>query len=271
MLMTLTTGGSVWIRGGDSPVRGAAQIEVTPPTIPDAVRRVWLSLPHGVDAPESETAALETLLRLTARQGAAILQTPGWVHMIVRHERYRDRVSTLPGGREVPSVYLSDTWYRLEEGGWVTAAVARMLSEQGAVIQVSVYHDGLWRNLTTGEQWQGEPFRFRPDLGFAADALRADSHGETLNGERVFREGRAALQFTLRTDFATPILMEGVRQPVVAAGRRAYLDPDSGALMALEQVLIPLEGENRVVLRATPLLLERAEPSTEVLQHLEAR
>lgn len=190
--------------------------------------------------------------------------------MVTHHTRDKDNTSSLPNGQPIPLNYVSDTWYRLDEQGLVVQAVALMRSEDGKLVQASTFRDNTWRNLTLGEKWSGEPFVLRLDLGFSADAARAQAWGITLSQRTITMAGQTVLQFTLHDAFDSPVLLEGYSQPVVSAERRAYFDPRSGAPLMLERVLVMADGQERVVERVGQIAVQQdVEPPAEVLTLLQ--
>ena len=221
----------------------------------------------GTDEQEAIRQAVQTLV---ARWSDAVLPSSGWLHVVTHHTRDKDKTSLLPNGQPIPLNYISETWYRLDDRGQVVEAVALMRSEEGQPIQVGTFRENTWRNLTVGEKWKGEPFTPRLDLGFSADVARAPEWGSTLDRRMVTWAGRPAMRFVMRDEFAPPRRIEGYAQPVVRGERRAWFDPDSGALLLLERVLVMADGTERVVERVEPVTIERGvEPPAEVLALLQ--
>jgi len=227
------------------------------------------SLARPASADEQQ-AILQAIQTLVAQWSDTVLQGSGWLHMVTHHMRDKDRGSSLPNGQAIPLNYISETWYRLDDQGQAVEVIAFMRSEDGEPVQISTFRGNIWRNLTVGEKWDGEPFMPRPDLGFSADAAQAREWGSTLSQQTVTLAGRTALRFTMRDEFGSPLLMEGYAQPVISAERRAYFDARSGALFLLERVLVIADGKERVVERMDPITIEYGvEPPAEVLAFLQ--
>jgi len=245
--------------------RGTPQIGDT--TAAPATASESLARPASAD---EQQAILQTVQTLMAQWSDTVLQGSGWLHMVTHHMRDKDRGSSLPNGQAIPLNYISETWYRLDDQGQAVEVIAFMRSEDGEPVQISTFRGNIWRNLTVGEKWDGEPFMPRPDLGFSADAAQAREWGSTLSQQTVTLAGRTALRFTMRDEFGSPLLMEGYAQPVISAERRAYFDARSGALFLLERVLVIADGKERVVERMDPITIEYSvEPPAEVLAFLQ--
>lgn len=221
------------------------------------------------DVPQED--ALETLQNLIARWSAAILRPEGgWLHMVTHHTRYKDQVGSLPNGQAIPLNYISDTWYHLNDQGQAVEVVALMRSEDGRTIQAATFRDNVWRNLTVGEKWKGEPFSPRLDLGFSADATQALQWGTPLIQEMVTWEERKALRFTIKEQFTSPLSIEGYASSVIGAERRAYFDAQSGSLLLFERYLVFLDGKEHLVEKVVPIIYEfDVKPPLEVLALLQ--
>lgn len=221
------------------------------------------------DVPQED--ALETLQNLIARWSAAILRPEGgWLHMMTHHTRYKDQAGSLPNGQAIPLNYISDTWYHLNDQGQAVEVIALMRSEDGRTIQAATFRDNVWRNLTVGEKWEGEPFSPRLDLGFSTDAIQALQLGTPLIQEMVTLEGRKALRFTIKEQFASPLSMEGYAQSAIGAERRAYFDAQSGSLLLYERCLVFSDGKERLVEKVVPIIYEfDVKPPIEVLALLQ--
>jgi len=252
------------IRPGEQSSANAAQQAAVDAPIP-------VSVPPGrSEATDDQETIRQAIQTLVAQWSGTVRQGSGWLHMVTHHMRDKDRVSSLPNGQAIPLNYISETWYHLNDQGQAVEVIAFMRSEDGEPVQISTFRGNIWRNLTVGEKWGGEPFTPRLDLGFSADAAQAHGWGSTLSQQTVTLAGRTALRFTMRDEFGSPLLMEGYAQPVISAERRAYFDARSGALLLLERVLVTADGKERVVERVDPITIEYgAEPPAEVLAFLQ--
>jgi hypothetical protein len=251
------------IRPGEHSSANAAQQAAVDAPIPVLVP------PGRSEATDDQETICQAIQTLVAQWSDTVLQGSGWLHMVTHHMRDKDRVSSLPNGQVIPLDYLSETWYHLNDQEAVEV-IAFMRSEDGEPVQISTFRGNIWRNLTIGEKWGGEPFTPRLDLGFSADAAQAHGWGSALSQQTVTLAGRPALRFTMRDEFGSPLLMEGYAQPVISAERRAYFDARSGALLLLERVLVTADGKERVVERVDPTTIEYGvEPPAEVLALLQ--
>ena len=246
--------------------QAAGEIQAAVADAPDSASE---SLARPASADEQQ-AILQTVQTLAAQWSGAVLKRNGWIHVVTHRTRDKDKVSSLPNGQAIPLNYISETWYHLDDQGQAVEVIAFMRSEGGEPVQISTFRGNIWRNLTVGEKWDGEPFMPRPDLGFSADAAQAREWGSTLSQQTVTLAGRTALRFTMRDEFGSPLLMEGYAQPVISAERRAYFDARSGALLLLERILVTADGRERVVERVDQITVQQGvEPPSDVLALLQ--
>jgi len=221
-------------------------------------------------ASDDEQAEIRQAIQALVAQNAAKLHTgPGWLHIQLHHLRNKDKSSALSNGQAIPLNYISDTWYHLNEQGQAVEVVAFMRTEEGDPVQISTFKDNMWRNLTIAEEWAGDPFTPQLDLGFSADANRAEGGG-TLRQQMSQIAGQPVVQFTLREDFDAPLQMEGYAHPMVAAERRASFAEHSGDLVQMERVFVTEDGQELVVEHIDVISNEYpVEPAAEVLALLQ--
>jgi len=206
----------------------------------------------------------EEIDRLIADWQGETLASTGWVHVVSLHDRTKAQSDPLPNGALIPVDYISETWYLLQEAQLVQL-VAFMKDLDGNIIQTSTYQAGLWRNLTIGEEWQGEADAFGFDYGFVQNVL--DSH---LYGSQVSREeSETEIIFSIRDEFPQAVQMEGYEFMVIRGERRLVFDKASGALQAVERILVSADGARHLVEQITFSLIERTSPPSEVVRLLE--
>lgn len=196
-------------------------------------------------------------------QGETLAST-GWVHVVAQHDRTKGQSDPLPNGTLIPVDYISETWYLLQEGQ-VVALVTFMKDLDGSVIQTSTYQAGLWRNLTIGEEWQGETGPFGFDHGFVQNVLDSGLYGSQVGRE----ESETEIVFSIRDDFPQAVPMEGYEFMIIGGERRLVFDKATGALQAIERILVSADGIQHLVEQITFQSIERTSPPSEIVRLLE--
>jgi hypothetical protein len=54
----------------------------------------------------SEDEVIQEMQTLVARWENAVLQGPGWFHVVTQYDRERDKIGSLPNGQPIPMDYI---------------------------------------------------------------------------------------------------------------------------------------------------------------------
>ncbi len=205
----------------------------------------------------------EIQVLIDAWQGEALLAS-GWLRVVELHDRTKDTAGPLPSGADIPIDYISDTWYHLD-GGELVELVALMKDLDENVVQASTYRDGIWRNLTFGEEWQAQADPVTLDYGFVRDILNSPLYGSLVERD----ENEAEIIFSIRDLFEQPVRIEGYDFMVVQGVRRLVFDKTTGAVLTVERIFESESGVQHLVEQITILRIERDTPPSDVLRFFE--
>jgi hypothetical protein len=250
----------------------ASSAEVTDPLSSANVPTPFPQAVSTVAPTPSRNAIAEEIQALNSKWAAEFLQGGGWLHLVIQHDRNKDKVGTLPNGQPIPMDYVEETWWQLNEKNLVVAAVTFMRDETGQVVQIAIFRDGLWHNLTFSDQppTPGEAFAPDLDFGFSNDVVRSEAWGSRVSrGETLNAAGQKTVTFTIHDDFAKPKAMAGYEKDIVRGESRATFDAQSGQLLYVERVMVMADGETRTVERAEFVTVEHVNaPSQEAAEYL---
>lgn len=197
----------------------------------------------------------------------------GWLHTIrqTEHPDKESPMARLHNGVQVPSTYLQEDWVLTDGEGEALEGVFLMRDLSGEIIQVSVYRDFAWHNLTVGDEIPVKKAPdFKPDFGFLSIMNTVYESGGQLTQEEASLDGRMVLLFTYDETHEPPMLLDDFSQAVKQFRGRAYVDPESGAFLALERIFVSTSGKEYVVNRTKRLTVElAASPPEEILAYLE--
>ncbi len=214
---------------------------------------------------------IDDFLALSSKFAAQYIK-PGWLHLVYREEHPDlEGSSEIPEyGLAIPSTFISEMWYLLDANGLIVEGVSLMYDEVGQLIQVSVYRNRVWHNLTIGENMSVESApRVRLDGRFLLHLEEAYDAGGQLTETEVLVAEQKLLRFTYEETFDPPIILSSSPKPMRQAQKSAYVDPDSGALLILETIFTTFSGQELVTLRTTLLTIENILPPDEILIYLE--
>ena len=137
---------------------------------------------------QGEKTADDDLIRqiqtLVNRWEESFVSSPGWIHVIEEHGSQLNDLGDLPDGQPIPTHYIKDAWYLLDEQGLVVKAVTVRKDANGTPIQTTVFQNNMWYNLTTDEQVESMPFALRLDFGFSDNASRGQGGTAIWNAVR---------------------------------------------------------------------------------------
>jgi len=197
------------------------------------------------------------------------LSSAGWLHVVTSHDREKEQSSSLPSGQVIPEDYKTITWYFLNEEGLVSEMVTFMADLGGRIIQESTFSKGIWRNLTIGEKWAGDPYAIQLDFGFSQDVARSSQTSVFIDHYIIELDGASVDVYSIEDFFDHPVNMEGFDKPIISGTRKAYFDSNSGALLKVERTLTAEDETVYIVETALFVTVEQVEsPPDYILDYL---
>ena len=201
-------------------------------------------------------------------QGSSLVGE-GWLHIIETHDRNKDQVGVLSNGEGIPMDYVTDSWYHLGQDGKVVALVTLMKDMGEHIVQISTFNNGIWRNLTVGEEWTGGVDQLNLDFGFINDITNSDLYGSVVSREEKETNGSRTIVFSLSDVFEQPTVIAGYDTPVIEGVRRIAFEEQTGAILFVERLLRDENRKERLVERTEILLIEKlASPPGNILDYL---
>jgi hypothetical protein len=239
------------------------------PPIPEITPEGVLDVPHETADPEQVEDYKQEILDHLDRWVGDILSSPGWLHVVTSYDRSKDQASSLPSGQIIPADYIMDTWYFLNEESLVSKSVALMTDLEGRIIQESTFNDGIWRNLTVGESWTGDPYAIKLDFGFSKDISRPSQTSVVISHDTGELDGVPVDVYSIEDIFDYPVDMAGFDKAIIKGSRSVYFDLNKGALLKAERTLTAEDGSVYHVETAVFVTIEQAEsPPDYILDHL---
>ena len=212
---------------------------------------------------------VQQIQTLVDRWEEPFVSSSGWLHVVEQHDSNLGDLGNLPDGQPIPTHYIKDAWYLLNEQGLVVKAVTIQKDVNGTPTQTTVFQDNMWYNLTTEEQMESKPFALRLDFGFSDNASRGHEGYSALKCGEATIENKSVIVFTLRETLKEPEQIASDERTAAGVETRAYFNSESGAFLSMEVVEISTDGKELIVFQAKTLTLEKGEPPVEVLSLLE--
>lgn len=196
---------------------------------------------------------------------------PGWLHLIYREEHpAADGPNETDYGITVPEPFILEHWYLLNGSGQVTQGVSLMRDVSGNIVQVSVYRDRVWRNLTLGTDMPVDSSpAVRLDGWYLTQMEDAYATGGQAYRTDASIDGKPIIQFTQTEEFDPPILLYGYPCPIKQAKKLAYVNPVSNEISIIETHFITSNGDEVTFSKTILLTIENIKPPDEILTYLE--
>jgi hypothetical protein len=81
------------------------------------------SLQAAHSTAKAEDRFVQEVNALVTQWAASLEKDPGWIHVVARHDRNKDRAGVLTNGQPIPLDYISDTWYQIDDKKSIIARV----------------------------------------------------------------------------------------------------------------------------------------------------
>ncbi len=183
-------------------------------------------------APQDVDTVLGRLHALEAPWESQLLDEPGWLLLRWRREY-------LPSGEQTPHdavipVSIEESWYELDEKGFVQRSINRQLNEQGQLIEGAVMQNGQYRNLTTGDSGSSGP-AWQPhlDFGFYSVAALAIRQGLSISQTEVISGAQTLAVFTIdHSGYRTSLTLDTDNGRILVY--QNWRSPGPGLPLALE-------------------------------------
>lgn len=205
--------------------------------------------------------------RLSQRFNSTLQDGPGWVHVVT------ETITDLQPGQVFPPPYLrSEQWYEVDTEGFVMRLVWTDFDKSGTVIQQSATVGNYSINFTTGDSEfnNGEHQRISLDTLTRDLTKAAQSDNSHLTREETSCEnGRPCRLITGWQIFASPVQNPGVSEAFSGAGRRVWIDMQTGQ-QAMSQTFYLLPGSDKEITSTSrTILVEKAQtPPQDILDVL---
>ena len=252
--------------------QGPWQIRWHPPAAPEQASGLPTSTPVPTAEPyftptfvSSDPILLE-VQALAQKFDAPFQQGTGWVHSVtVTESRLR------PGQTYPPPYVLSEQWLELDAEGYVIRSLWTDKDENGNVLQQSATVGNYSTNFTTGDFGYNEYSRYL----FSTDMLTGDLSRVAQYGSQVSRaeiaceDGSPCLLITLFDSFLQGIQNPGETQAIYGAGRRTWINLDTGQQVKVQAFSRLQDGTDQIDYTQQVLVLEKVNtPPKEILEIL---
>ena len=168
----------------------------------------------------------------------------GWLHYKCAYKSDLENENVLPDGSLMPNEYVWESWYLVNENGYVTESVTSFLDTEGNIIQQFIFTNGTEYNLTFNNSYDTQSEQFKLSLEFNLAKMMLDEYdrGLTLSASVDDIDGRSVIRFSSGHRYDVLNYISESSQPVQRTNKELILDRTSGQLLESKTFFILEDG-----------------------------
>lgn len=200
-----------------------------------------------------------------------ILKGGNWVHLLYQINSEIDNRVILPDGKSMPSSYLEEGWYFINENGLVEKNLVTLKDEFETIYQQSALSGSTEYNLTFEDKLDDvEPYKLKLDRGFTQYLMEIDALHIPVKYIDTTNNNKSIKEFSFEEIYETPIQENQIAKPIQSAVVVGLFDIETGQMMMYRKLLKCVTGE-QMLFEEWHLLLAETLPDapTSVLDVLE--
>lgn len=192
--------------------------------------------------------------------------TEGWLHISSSTKAFSTEQQTFPDGSPIPTEWTNDSWILLDKNGDAIKAVNIQDTGDPKFLQISVYENGAWTNISLG--MTSEPEKYHPSFSSGIldtastykDIVKFSTEITLVNGQNTF-------VFTTEENLNIPV-SDGNNKQIYGNVVKYYFAESSGLLVQIESYNInstgTLEISQRILMNVTEKVIE---PPADILAY----
>jgi hypothetical protein len=199
---------------------------------------------------------------------APLQQGPGWVHLLSETTS-----RPCPTGVQCfpPPFIRTEEWFEIDPDGYVIRSVHMDRDVNGQILQQSASVGNYAINFTTGDGGLNDahPYRLSTDELVQYLNQPSSSNGTITRQDLPCEDSRPCIVVTMQDKFAQPITNPGEDQAFWGAGRRVWVDSQTGQQVKVQSFWLLEDGSELIGFTKNNLLAEKVvSPPQEILDIL---
>jgi hypothetical protein len=171
------------------------------------------------------------------------LQNGQWVHLIYAVTLMETNGVILPNGQPMPSSYINDDWYYVNEVGLVEKGVFSMKDDSGNIFQQSAFQNNIMINFTFGDRQEGqEPYPLNIDLGFENQIREATNNRLTIKKSDDVVEGKPSFAYSYTEELKLPTQLGNEKIIVDSITKKGFFDKEIGDFVQTQTIWVLSDG-----------------------------
>ena len=190
----------------------------------------------------------------------------GWLHMSSSTKAFSTEQQTFPDGSPIPTEWTNESWILLDKHGDAIKAVSVQDTGNPQLLQISVYENGAWTNISLG--MTSEPEKYHPTLSGGIldtasnykDIVKFSTDSSVVNGQNTF-------VFTTEENLNMPV-SDASNKQIYGNVVKYYFAESSGLLVQIENYNINSTGTLEISQRILTNVTEKVtEPPANILAY----
>lgn len=200
------------------------------------------------------------------------LENGPWVHLIYAVTLKDNNGVVLPNGQLMPSSYINDDWYYVNEAGLVEKGVFSMKDNSGNVLQQSAFQNNIMINFTFGDRQEDQqPYPLNIDLGFEDQIKEAKNKGLTIKKSDDGVEGKPSFAYSYIEELKLPTQLGNEEIIVDSITIKGSFDKETGDFVQTQSIWTLNDGREVVYETAQLISIDSfSDTNDEILKILEA-
>ena len=192
--------------------------------------------------------------------------TEGWLHMSSSTKAFSTAQQTFPDGSPIPTEWTNENWILLDKHGDAIKAINIQDTGDPTLMQISVYENGAWTNISLGIT--SEPEKYHPTFSSGIldtasnykDIVKFSTETSIVNGQNTF-------VFTTEENLNMPV-SDGNNKQIYGNVVKYYFEESSGLLVQIENYDINSTGALEISQRILTNVTEKVtEPPANILAY----
>lgn len=185
--------------------------------------------------------------------------TAGWLHLYSTTETLSTEQKTFPDGSPIPTKWTNDLWVLLDKNGDAIKAVTIQDTGDPKLLQISVYENQIWTNITLGTTTTPEAYHPTLDAGLLDTAGNYSTTVKFSSGASAL-DGQNTIVFTTREDLKTPVNTgkdQAQDAQMYGSLTKYYFANESGLPVQTENYKIDSAGSPEILQRIIMKVIEK--------------
>lgn len=199
------------------------------------------------------------------------LQNGQWVNIINEVTLMELQGVILPNGEPMPSSYITDDWFYVNDAGLVEKGVFSIKDNSGNILQQSAFQNNVLINFTFDDRQENQDFfSLNIDLGLSQQIKEASNQGLKINKSDEMVEEKPSIMYFYTEELKLPTPLGADSVIVDGIVKKGFFDAETKDFIQLQTVWVLSDGTELVYETVYIISIDSyPTPNDEILKILE--